>query len=66
MSDEEREADLAEVRRARQMLYDSACVLVPLHMTADEWLSRQWTLRLAREHGIEDELVHIVSVAGCA
>lgn len=65
-TDAERESDIAEVRAARRLLHDSACTLIPRGMSETAWMTRPWTLRIAREHGIEDELVHIAAIGGRA
>lgn len=63
-TDADRETDIAEVRAARRLLHDSACTLIPRGMSEAAWMARPWTLRIAREHGIEDELVHIAAIGG--
>lgn len=65
-TDADREADIAEVRAARRLLHDSACTLFPRGMSEAAWMARPWTVRIAREHGIEDELVHIAAIGGRA
>jgi hypothetical protein len=60
----DREADVAEVRAARRLLHDSACTLIPRGVSEAAWMGRPWTLRIAREHGIKDKLVHIAAIGG--